>query len=398
MVELIPYPQTVDLRRLTRDVRKHRRETTEVDFTGTVKIHGTNITVIFRKDGGSPQIQSRNRIITPESPATDNSGAAAFLTPWLAQLRRETERALGTQYADWKEVMIAGEYAGQGIQKGVGVSRLEKFYVVFGVRVDGLWMPGEVWRGVRVEQGRVFNIFDFRTFRVRIDFTPRWKAERGGAVRDGEGHCVEGIEQLAVSRHGAEGGGGGGGEEEEEEEDADQDDETGVTANGEIEGMTQAVEDECPVALEMGGVRNGVGEGIVWVEDSPVPLENPLKFKSKGPKHRIVGAKVPQRHGPADDAKRDGVDRFVAYAVTDMRLRQGLDTLREGSGGESVAVLLLDKKNIPKLHKWVMTDVVKEEGDVMQEMCLTENDVRKEVVRRVRDFFEEEVEEVGECN
>src|SRR6202044_1535968 len=74
MAELIPYPETLDLRRLTRDVHQHRPETGKVDFTGTVKVHGTNITVVLRNNGSPPQIQSRNRIITPDSAVTDNSG------------------------------------------------------------------------------------------------------------------------------------------------------------------------------------------------------------------------------------------------------------------------------------------------------------------------------------
>src|SRR3954447_23909367 len=130
MAELIPYPDTLDLRRLTRDVHTYRPETGKVDFAGTVKVHGTNITIVFRNYGSHPQIQSRNRIITSDSAATDNSGAAAFLTPWLGKLKGEVERALGKQYATWKEIMITGEFAGQGVQKGVGVSGLERFYVI----------------------------------------------------------------------------------------------------------------------------------------------------------------------------------------------------------------------------------------------------------------------------
>jgi hypothetical protein len=87
----------------------------------------------------------------------------------------------------------------------------------------------------------------------------------------------------------------------------------------------------------------------------------------------------------------------VTYAVTAVRLRQGLASLEEQSGGETVLMLLLlDKKNIPRLHSWVMADVLKEEGDVMQEMRLTETEVRPEVMRRVREFFEREVEEEEE--
>jgi hypothetical protein len=385
MAELIPYPETLDLRRLTRDVHQHRPETGKVDFTGTVKVHGTNITVVLRNNGSPPQIQSRNRIITPDSAVTDNSGAAAFLTPWLGKLRGEVERTLGKQNAAWKEIVIAGEFAGRGIQKGVGVSGLERFYVIFGLRLDGMWMSPSVWREISVEEGRIFNIFDFQTFKVTIDFTPRRRIVGQGTVQEGivdqEDAWIEKMGKLTLLQPDGDGEAKGG----------DTDERSEFRMVEDVERMTQAVEDECPVALKVGSVRHGVGEGIVWVEESLVPLENPLRFKSKGPKHMIVGKKIPQKQGTDDNAKKESIEDFVAYAVTDVRLRQGLQSLTEGRDGESVVMLLLDKKNIPRLCKWVMADIVKEEGDVMQKLGLTQKEVGKEVMGRVREFFEKEV-------
>jgi hypothetical protein len=86
----------------------------------------------------------------------------------------------------------------------------------------------------------------------------------------------------------------------------------------------------------------------------------------------IVGKKVSQEHDSANNAKKECVEKFVAYAVTDMRLRQGLESVMEQSHGDSAVKLLLEKKNIPRLFKWVLADVVKEEGGVMREMVLTE--------------------------
>jgi hypothetical protein len=128
--------------------------------------------------------------------------------------------------------LVAGEDAGQGIQKGVGVSGLERFYVVFGVRVNRLWMPSGVWKGVRVEEGRVFNIFDFQTFQATIDFRPRWRMDGQGVARevvdDEEGGWTEKLEKLAVSQHDA-----GGDVKEAEVEDGNP-----FTANSEVERMT----------------------------------------------------------------------------------------------------------------------------------------------------------------
>jgi hypothetical protein len=85
--------------------------------------------------------------------------------------------------------------------------------------------------------------------------------------------------------------------------------------------MTQVVEDECPVALKTGSIRHRVGEGIVWVEDSLVPLEDPLRFKLKGPKRMIVGKRMLQKQGPSGNAKKESVEHFVARMRSLMRGR-----------------------------------------------------------------------------
>src|SRR5271154_1738794 len=243
-------------------------------------------------------------------------------------------------------------------------------------------MPPSVWREIGVEEGRIFNIFDYQTFKVTIDFTPRRRIVGQGTVQEGivdqEDACIEKMGKLALLQRDGDG----------EAKEGDTDEWSEFKMVEDVERMTQAVEDECPVALKMGSVRHGVGEGIVWVEESLVPLENPLRFKSKGPKHMIVGKKIPQKKGPGDNAKEESVKRFVAYAVTDVRLRQGLESLTEGHDGESVDMMLSDKKNIPGLYKWVIADIEKEEGVLMEEMGLTQKEVEKEVMGRVREVFE----------
>jgi hypothetical protein len=85
-----------------------------------------------------------------------------------------------------------------------------------------------------------------------------------------------------------------------------------------------------------------------------------------------VEKKMPQKQEPSGNAKKESVERFVTYAATGVRLTQGLERLTVGRDGESVAMLLLGQKDTPRLCKWVMADVMKEEGDVIQEMSLTQ--------------------------
>src|ERR1700753_672259 len=91
----VAYPSTPDFHKFRTSVLKsfdRRVERTEQEgkadayvvkydtlkstFVGTVKLHGTNITILFTNSSRTPQFQSRNRIITPTD---DNAGAAKWL-------------------------------------------------------------------------------------------------------------------------------------------------------------------------------------------------------------------------------------------------------------------------------------------------------------------------------
>ncbi len=57
------------------DVFDHSIKLPEIEFDATVKIHGTNASVVYNKDG-SYYVQSRNRIISVND---DNAGFAKFV-------------------------------------------------------------------------------------------------------------------------------------------------------------------------------------------------------------------------------------------------------------------------------------------------------------------------------
>jgi hypothetical protein len=92
---------------------------------------------------------------------------------------------------------------------------LRNFYVIFAIRVDGIWLDRKAWHNIRFSPlARIFNIYEFKTFSVVIN-------------------CNE---ERTV---------GG-----------------GKLANE----SSREVENECPVALHLGGIKGGLGEGIVWTE------------------------------------------------------------------------------------------------------------------------------------
>lgn len=80
-------------------------------FIGTIKLHGTNTTLVFRNNNReNAQIQSRNIVISLEK---DNVGAAKFIggIP-LKPLVDEILRIRGCD--GFEELFICGEYAGTG--------------------------------------------------------------------------------------------------------------------------------------------------------------------------------------------------------------------------------------------------------------------------------------------
>jgi hypothetical protein len=136
-------------------------------YIGTVKLHGTNITIVYTlSNRETPQFQSRNQIITPTK---DNMGAAAFLSkaplrPLIDEIMRIYEQE------DFTEVLIAGEWAGEGIHKGIALSSLPRFYAIFNIRIDGHWVDLRKYKTVHSPEHRIYNIMNFTTYSKDIDF------------------------------------------------------------------------------------------------------------------------------------------------------------------------------------------------------------------------------------
>lgn len=100
----------------------------KINFTATVKIHGANAAVSLHKDG-KMYAQSRS------SETSDNAGFWQFA---ISQQDRKEYFKNGLQnYLDegYDQAIVFGEFAGQGIQKGVAVSQTEKHFYPFQVQV-----------------------------------------------------------------------------------------------------------------------------------------------------------------------------------------------------------------------------------------------------------------------
>lgn len=260
-------------------IYQHTSDYPVLDFKGTVKLHGTNAGIVFYKD--RVEFQSRERVLSLTS---DNAG-------FMLAMSAKDLSFLISGIAFEESVAVYGEWCGGSIQKGVGLSKLPKMFVIFGYMADGHWV--DINRSDS-NQG-IYHIDDFPTFNVRIDF-----------------NYPEQIQNRLIE-------------------------------------LTLQVEEKCPVAAHFG--VDGVGEGIVFTCVS----DPTIKFKSKGEKHSASKVKV---LNAVDTEQVESIREFVEYAITENRLKQGLQYLSE-NGFE------LSPKSTGDFIGWVVRDVIKEEQDTI---------------------------------
>lgn len=241
-------------------------------FTGTVKIHGTNSAIAFNPAEGY-WYQSHGRIITPTD---DNYGFARWASEEsiIPSLFKTLLNDNNITLTGDDIVVVYGEWAGKGVLGGTGIAEFDKSFYVFGAKflptgseLKAQWLD---FSGFRFKSANIYNMLDFPTFSVEINFN------NPNAV----------LEQLVK--------------------------------------LTEEVERECPVAKARG--VEGIGEGIVWVSDFKGKR---LMFKTKGEKHSVSKVKSVTSVEPE---KLASMTEFVEYAVTPNRLKQALSEVFGESG------------------------------------------------------------------
>lgn len=348
MAEHISFPSINQFKDVIKHIHSgchyHQIPVPTVTFRGTVKLHGTNAGICRPVNGGVNDIyyQSRERVITPEQ---DNAGFAMW-----AYGNREVFNDLFDHIRSWCAtvedddiIQIFGEWAGGNIQKGVGLNQIEKSFFVFGIRVS---KNGEsnVWQHHSVQTYAIDTIVDARIPNMYdINDFPHWEID------------IDMTDAKAVQ-------------------------------NKLIE-LTMAVEEDCPVVRTLRGdqtVTPSIGEGIVWqavipntVDTRIINMLSGLRFKVKGEKHSASKVKT---IAPVDTEKLNSIKEFVEYAVTENRLNQGLDKLREKG-------LPQDSTSTGEFIKWIMGDVLKEELDVVAKSGLTTKEITGPIANKARDFF-----------
>jgi intein/homing endonuclease len=184
------------------------------------------------------------------------------------------------------------------IQKGMAISQLPKMWILFGIKIDDIYHDFSKFSHLKMEDKRIFNIYQFEHYSMEIDFNSP---------------------ELAQNK---------------------------------LVDMTLKVEAECPVGKYF-GIEKMVGEGIVW-ECLLGPSERYI-FKVKGEKHSSTKVK---KLASVNIEEITGLKEFIEYAVTENRMKQGIDKMIEMK-------IPLDIKSTGEYLRWLYNDILKEEKDTI---------------------------------
>jgi len=316
-------------------VREHAKfhemiELPIVRFTGRVKLHGTNSSIVYHIPSNTVQCRSKNNSISPKN---DNAGFATFVSNVQGCVDNLFDEIMDTvcemtcdryvRAAEMETVTIYGEWCGGNVQKGVALNQLEKMFVIFGIKFstakepeDYVWVDMNDFAHIENPHMQIHNICKFPSFVIDIDFNNP---------------------QMSQNR---------------------------------LIELTEAVEAECPVGKFFD--VSGIGEGIVWSDNTSNHM-----FKVKGAKHSVTKVK---KLAEVDTEKLNSIAEFVDATVTVNRLNQGIDYLNE-------MFIDINEKNTGDFIRWIVKDIREEESDMMEKSRLIAKDVNKSISTKARLWF-----------
>lgn len=334
------YPSTVQYSGVVKQVRHYcnwnKLPLPTLNFSGSVKINGSNGAIGFKPDG-EIWFQSRENLITCEK---DNAGFATWGSQNLSELRVIYEHIASTNKIEHDSFLIYGEVFGASIQKGVAVSQLKEkkfgiFKMLFLKHKTKIVNDEEVGDKITTEIDSVLYhdfINNLLPTVVVID-------------------AIVSPVQLTI------------------------DFTQPHLAQNKLLELTLSVEEECPVGKFFG--ISGVGEGLVFSckDVSWLP-----RWKVKGEKHSVTKVKVMHELTDAEIASKENATEFVEYACTENRLMQGIDKLKEMG-------LDVEVKSMGAYLKWIGTDILQECGDVLTKSGIERKDVMPLVSQKAKDWF-----------
>lgn len=344
MIKFSHIGQLHNVVRIVNERRAAGRDIERVRYQGTVKLHGSNASVVCTPAALQPQ--SRNRELSLDE---DNLGFAAFaLEARRVEAIRALEAELRAQLGLGAERPLAlfGEWIGPGVQKGVAVSQLPaRQWVLFALAT----LDDE---GTEAEDTEAEDAGLRKRWLPLPSLGDRYVEEQIHAIVDGPCWTLElDFEQrLALE-----------------------------VAADKVEAATAEIDARCPWAARFG--VEGVGEGLVWSPLDEHFGDSELRFKSKGARHQIVNRSGDKRKAAAvDPAVLESVQAFIAFAVTPARLAQGLEVLAEQGKAQEL-------RSLGDYLRWLANDVRRECADDLESNGLEWKQVAKQVNEQAKRYF-----------
>lgn len=315
-----------------------------LEFVGTVKLHGSNGAVCFHRASSTIWAQSRNHVLDER---LTNAGFFDFvqarIEPFLTlfdQVSAQEARRRPEEHLDSRIVALYGEWCGGNVQRGVALTQLvDKMFVLFAVAVSSAeadsssmtWWPVDDLASLQCESANIYNVHRCRTWRIRIDFN--------------------------ASR---------------------------TETETQLQAWTDEVDQACPFAATFG--LSGPGEGIVWTV-LPNAGRDPdryadLRFKTKGRTHAEVRPRTCEAATtPSDKATQERVQAFVEDLVTEARFDKAVYALFTERNVEP------SRRDVGRFIRWMIEDVVEEEGWQVEEHALPPKSVRSHIAQKSRAWF-----------
>ena len=234
-------------------------------FSATTKLHGTNAGICYTPEKGI--VAQKRSSLLPTDVLTGHFGFNQFVLVEKREFFETLMKSLHSAFCDPEEqITIYGEWAGNGIQKGVGISELPKGFYIFDCKVYNSTTDTQRWLDVSefgLNESKIFNITTFPTWNLEIDFN-----------------------QPAMSQN-------------------------------KLVEITEQIEKECPVSKQL-GIKDGIGEGAVW---TCFWNDEKYIFKVKGEKHSVTKVK---KLASVDPEILTSIQKFIDYACTPNRIEQGI--------------------------------------------------------------------------
>ena len=308
-----------------------------IKYRGTVKLHGTCSGVSLQGDEIVPL--SKERILSVES---DNDGFAQWALSkdrkvWL-NLFDEVKKVLNIHTPDSPVITLFGEWCGKGIQKKAAITKCERMFSIFAIRIGNEednggkaigWLPLETIDNLSNEKEMIFNTLMFENYVIEVD----WNKPKE-------------LEEI-------------------------------------IENETQKINDICPVSSYFGVM--GVGEGIVWIPvDCDYFNNTRLWFKTKGESHK---QNKKSKDSSIEPEILNNLNEVIEEYLVENRLERGIAYFKESG-------IILKHTNTKLFINFIVEDIFKDASEHLSKMKANELMIKKMISKYTGRWFNSYLEKM----